>query len=1356
MSEKSPPHPGPHIREFVLPRGMKVIEAAKLLDVGRPALSNLLNGKADLSAEMAAKLERAFGVSSRSLLDMQSAYDSEKARGRGAGASARPYVPPFLQLRAKAIEEWAGSGIAPRQRLAVFLRILINSTGADLSLVNFPGNDDSERAGWDGEVENGQATPWIPEGKSGWEFGVNQDPKSKADGDYAKSVAATDTATMKETTFVFVTPRRWAGKGDWVKAKRSEKRWRDVRAYDASDLEQWLEQTISGQVWFANETGRDSQGAISLDTASAEWAADCEPPLSPQLFEGAIEANRLVISNKLVTEPYEPLVISADSRDEAVAFLSAVFSAEDRQFGAYRDRVVLFRDPATMTKVAAQVSNIIPVIASNEVERAFAPSRSKMPAFIIYPRNATNAEPDIVLETLNSEAFSKALEGMGLNRDRIDKLSRESGRSPTVLRRRLSKLRSIQTPDWAADTNLARSLIPLLMAGAWKSDAEVDKFVVSAFANDRSFEDIQSDFAALAKVDGSPVWQAGSFQGVVSKIDILFAISRDITAADIDRFFEVAWIVLSEGDPALELPDEDRWKAAIYGKTRQISGALRAGIAETLVLLAVYGPTLFKDQLTATPALRANRLIRELLTPLTGKKLESQVDNLCLYAEAAPEEFLKILEHDLQQEDSATLSLIRPVSSSPFGGTPRTGLLWALESLAWVPERLMRTVLVLARLAEQPLDDNLANKPSASLASIFRAWMPQTTASLEQRKAALELLAQRFPSVAWPILVDQFSHGTRIGGYSSKPRWRPDGHGSGSPVTRGEANDFALKAFELAMDWPLHTRQTVGDLVGNLDGLADELRERVWDLVDRWSADATEDDRADLREQIRVSALTRRVARHRARKGTRTFDARAVAAYNALEPTSPILRYEWLFRDDWVDESSDEFWDEDQDYRKREERIREQRTGALREIVADGGIGRVIELAERGKTATRIGWLLPDVLEDEQALIDATLQLAGDGPTTGSVQSAILSGLLHRLGDREASFVEVVGKQLSPSTLQLLLRLSPFQRRTWDLVEQLGEKASDSYWREVVPNHVDEADDLLIAIDRLLSVSRPRAAFALARFKRKELPAKVIFRMLGAVARPSADASGTYMLDRHWIREAFEFLNASGAISVEEMAGLEFQFIDVFDRDEHRLTNLEKQIAVHPEMFVQAVALAYKRKDDGEDPEELRARGPENAQALAVAGYHLLERLALIPGDKDGKIDAKALAAWVAKVRSGCAESSRAAIGDICLGKLLSRAPVDEDGAWPCRPVRDVLEAVLNEDIEAGISTALFNARGIHSRGEGGGAERTIAARYGGWAAIMEYKHPRVARMLREMEKRYLQDAEWEDTEAIVRRRLRY
>jgi addiction module HigA family antidote len=83
MPIKNPPHPGDFIRtEIIAPTGLSVTAAAAALRVSRPTLSSLLNGKANLSGDMALRIEKAFGVKMDTLMRMQSAYDIAQTRKR--------------------------------------------------------------------------------------------------------------------------------------------------------------------------------------------------------------------------------------------------------------------------------------------------------------------------------------------------------------------------------------------------------------------------------------------------------------------------------------------------------------------------------------------------------------------------------------------------------------------------------------------------------------------------------------------------------------------------------------------------------------------------------------------------------------------------------------------------------------------------------------------------------------------------------------------------------------------------------------------------------------------------------------------------------------------------------------------------------------------------------------------------------------------------------------------------------------------------------------------------------------------------------------------------------------------------
>lgn len=1348
--------PGQYVRDTALrPKKMTVTEAAKLLGITRPALSNFLNGKAAASPDMAARIERAFGISAQKVLDLQATRDATNSKTKAASATAKIYVPPFLSIKAKEIATWADANISARSRLAVFLRTLVNSTGLGLSKVDFSGNDDAERPGWDGVVTATEGTPWIPAGDSGWEFGADKDPKSKADHDYKARTKSTEKRVRDETTFVFVTPRTWRGRDKWVEDRKREKKWLDVRAYDASNLEQWLEQSIAGQTWFANETHRSTQnGVFALDKCWSDWANASDPSLAPSLFATAVRIARGAIASRLAEEPSEPTIIATDSVEEGLAFLAQVFTGDLESF---RDRVVVFSEKGVLPKLAAGSSNFIAVPMNRDVEREIAPFSQSIHSIIIYPRNAANAEPHVTLEPLNSEAFRTSLEEMSFKRDDIERLARESGRSLTVLRRRLSRVPAIRTPEWAAKENNAASLVPLLFAGAWHATNENDQIIVSLLAGGAKYDSIERDVQALARFNDAPIWSVGTYRGVVSKIDLLFAVAGAVT--ELETYFNVARYVLSEKDPALDLPEDQQWAANLYGKTREISGALRRSISETLVLLAIHGNTLFQSRLGLNVQTRAATLVKELLTPLTTRTLEEHERDLPTYAEAAPEMFLQIFEEDLKNTAPASFGLMRPSNSDVFGRCLRSGLLWALEGLAWSPTTLARAAHILATLAKVKIDDNWSNKPIGSLQSVFRFWMPQTAATPEARLVVMRQLADRVPEVAWQVCVDQFSTHNSVGHFSHKPRWRNDGHGFGDPVRNGQA--FRAAMIEMALNWKSHNKNTVGDLVERVHALNDEQQAKLWELVARWSnSTANDSDRAWVREKIRVTIMSRRGAMIAEKTQAHELTAAADAAYNALMPTDLLNQHEWLFRQSWVEESADEL--EDLDFQTRDARMEKRRTDALADILAQRGTEGIVQLAEMGQASGVIGALMARIL-DRNKVAQFVLASIPSPATDKWARKGLVSGILFGLpnDDVRSEVLEEVSRSMSQYDFARILMLAPFDGATWALVDALSPEAQDTYWQSVAPHWARQSDDDINgAVERLLRANRPRAAFDYVHFLFDDLKPALLLRLMKEVASSKNEPSGHYRLDPYYIGEAFKKLDASGQFSTEEMAGLEWPYIETLSQrygvdDARGIPHLENYLEAHPEFFAEAVAWVYKRSDGREDSEE-RQLDERQAENRAQQGWSLLETIRRIPGrNQAGEIEADRLLSWVNAIRQSCGQLARQKIGDSSLGRLLSNAPVGKDGVWPCEPVRDVLEKIQSREMARGMTVGRYNARGVHWRGEGGGQERELASQYRRWAEALELSHPFVAsEVLLHMAKEYEEEAKGHDTEARVERRL--
>jgi hypothetical protein len=381
-----------------------------------------------------------------------------------------------------------------------------------------------------------------------------------------------------------------------------------------------------------------------------------------------------------------------------------------------------------------------------------------------------------------------------------------------------------------------------------------------------------------------------------------------------------------------------------------------------------------------------------------------------------------------------------------------------------------------------------------------------------------------------------------------------------------------------------------------------------------------------------------------------------------------------------------------------------------------------------------------------------------DNPALAAKIDELLSGFLRKLPrEIRLATLRALAGSLSGDQIARLLKASPFEHDTWLFVDEQEPGPREAYWRDVYPGWLrSDSPDLNEAVDRLLEAGRPRAAFQAVHMAFGNVETSRLKRLLEHAGTRDGEVPGTYRLDPHYISEALRTLNGRSGVARDEMARLEFLFIRALDRAEHGIPNLERKLVESPRLFVQVLALAFRRSDDGEDPPEWRIQNEEQRQALALAAYTLLDRIRRIPGtDENGVIKDPDLRTWVTETRALCRELGRADIGDQKIGQVLSEAPAGADGIWPCEPVRHVLEDVASREIGIGIGVAVCNARGMHHVKDDAADERALAEKYRAWSRKLAFGHPYMATVLEEIALRYDREAEWWISDAAVRRRLR-
>ena len=1289
---------GEWIREHCLqPRALTVGSAADLLGIARPTLSKILNGRMELSVAVAARMETVFAVDAKVLLEKQLQTSDSQAQTAAVSAEVRRYVPRFLEVRAGDLVHWADT-LDARARLSVLLRRLVHSTGTALRTVDFPGNDDSQRPGWDGWVETNVGNPWIPEGKSGWEFGTTKEIGQKANDDFKKSLEQHSESERQTIVFVFVTPLRWTGKSAWLKEKKALNEWRDVRAYDAVDLEQWLEQSLPAQTWLMQELGQPTQNVRTLERCWDDWSVVTEPPMVPTFFEAAVEDHREKWQTWLNdTVSKKPFVIEADTADMGLAF----FCCLAKTVPDATNRILVFDKPGVLPSLVQGAVDFLAVVHSPDVERELASVRDKVRAVVIYPRSQRHTDGAVVLEETTVSMFDAGLKAMALGAERCRILAIETGGSLTVLRRRLAVNRVMQQPVWAeTGSEEGRLMAAAALLGTWKETTDAATLVAVSGQEPAVAE---SCWCQLRLLEDTPVWEIGGVRGVTSKRDVLFAAAANVDEPMFRRFCEAAERVFTEKDPAWGLSAEAK-RQLVYEvrEPPKYSGILKRGTADTLLFLAAYGKTLFGRRLGFDVEESVQAAVHRVLTPMSAERWESNSTWLPFFAEAAPTSFLSWCEDDVRTDQPVLKTMMRPVEL--FAPCPRIGLLDALEVLAWEKTTFPRAVYLLAKLSEWAAEDNYGNTPMRSLRAIFRHRMPQTLADAETRLVVLKRLLKDYPKVGWELSLLQVRRDA-IGTYASynhKPRWRR------RETEYGEPQAIVKALTERVVEWLLtqekYSADQLCDLVKLRSQLDEEKNRQVMALIEAWYRWGQPWQAVEkVRETLRTTVILDQTV-------SITIRSVAETLYGETDSKNAVRRNLWLFESSWnVKLEGESKGNSVRRYQEREQRLLTRRLQAVDEILTSCGAAGVLQLAEDAASPRDVGYTLAFVSNEAFRVVDFVTAVYRR-PKGKEVVSLLLKSLQEKL----PPVLQALYGRLPENDFVTLLLWGPCEPVVWGAAE-CSEACSDTYWKNVEPSVVSD-ENAEAVVRRLMKAGRPWAAFGTVEFRVDVLDIRLWAALLQQMAQTEPEHPSE--VDDEAIRGVFKVVDASSALTDEEKVRLEFLFVGVlgvrFVGDVSAIPYLDHYVSEHPELFVQALQWQFRREDGKEEDHPLEER---ERKARWQQSYALLEALRRLPGSDATTAEERAaqLEAWIRAVQVQAEAVSRRWIADRCIGNLLARAP-EEDGVWPPAAVCAVLENFRSDEMAKGVYFERMNRFGPHLVDDKGTESLKEAAKYRAWA----------------------------------------
>ncbi len=872
--------------------------------------------------------------------------------------------------------------------------------------------------------------------------------------------------------------------------------------------------------------------------------------------------------------------------------------------------------------------------------------------------------------------------------------------------------------DWNQHEYASELAIANLL-GAWNELNEADLEIVRQLANDEDYEKWTPKLREMLQQALSPVTFINGRWHVMDRKEMWQALGGRVFDDTLEVLKQCVVTVLSENVP-------------------KYSTGLRKGLAETLALLGTNSDALthFSRQHQGwKPKNTAGRAVREIFENADWKLWDSLYSLLPTLAEAAPNEFLDVVEIALDQSPCPFDELFSRERDGVGGKSYLSGLLWALETLAWDTEHLVRVCVILGDLATRDPGSLWSNRPANSLTEIIHPQYPHTKAPIEKREVVVKTLVNEVPDVAWNLLISLLPGQHQISSGTHKPAWRntiPENWVDG--VTQEDRTKQVTSYAEIAVSMASNDIDKLAELVGILYQLGSPYFDK---FLEHLSSDEIcgkpEDQRLKLWTKLTELASWYRRFSNKEPALIDKIVSKIEDVAAKLTPKSPFYLHRILF--------SSRAFDLYEESETGEKRLNQDCQQAIKEILADGGMDMVLQFAEIVEAPWLVGHFLGVIAQTgiDNRILPALLE-------TENTKLALFASAYVNCRQNINGWEWVDGfdtSNWSAEQIGQFLSYLPITKETWHrATDWLGESEKE-YWSRANANPYHTDGDLGFAIDKLIAYDRPYTAIGyLCQMKHNKQPwdkARSVKALIAAISSQEPPQE----ISTHNIIEIIKALQNDPDTDPDTLFQIEWAYLDTLDETYHRDASpksLENRLSSDPEFFCEVIRLSYRSKKESEHPREFSERDEDIAQKA----YKLLDKWKTLPGmQSDDQFLPEQFEKWLNRTKEACAESGHLEVALMTIGKVLIHAPPDPEGLWIHRTVASALNAKDAENLRNSFRTGILRSRGIYKIDPTGKPERELAQKYNQQAEEVENAgYHRFAVTLKKLAEEYEREAE--------------
>lgn len=1354
--------------EILVKRKLTVSDAAKLLNISRVTLSGILNGKKNITANIANKLEQVFGISLTNELIANNQEKLMSFSSTSKNIETPNYVPYFFEIKANDIVNYFSQEISGRIYFPVLIRYLILSTCTKIDYIEIHGNDDGQRSGLDGKViiPTQQGCPWIPDGTSIMEFGTSKDATTKITKDFEKRSRELDYSEQTQITYIAIVSQRYEQKDKWIQKQKSQSncKWKDIRVYDASDLEQWISQSIPAQVYFLNLIRKDIN-CKALPIFWNKYSESTKPKLSIKCFNDHIDKHSNTLFNFLDNNNENILSIYADSNEEAIAFVYACFS-QNYTNNKYTNNISNLNNIKSKIMSNALYNTIIVdqqehidrlakgnielIIILNNLELEADYSNSKIKYIRLLPNNLTiynKTRYSIQLSTISYSCLYEALEDMHCNN--IEHLIQKFQGSLTILRRSLAKDTSQQIPKWVC----IEEKYPLVVL-ACLGVIDISSNILDYFIEKNNYQNFEKVLSKIYNKYSEVLKKYENFYVASSPFEVLFYLIPHLTTTEIIKLFNG------------------------ISKYLDNSAVPQKNIANALAIIYFYHDTY-------------QRQVADIIT-----KIYSKIDNifftsdpLSIYAEIKPDIFFKNINEHFEKINHNSND------NHYFYSTDECFI--ALETIAWDSRYYLKVCMLLVNLIKKANEKTLeiiSQKAFNSICKILNPYYYLSICNEQNNYQDFIAIISKLVHIDHDIIFECFCHIYENSYHivnPNKPIWMP------IKIKRFDDIIISVDNFEslnteiqkiIFNNYNNYNFSKINIIINVIEYINIISRKNILNNIYIYSQ--KESNLFHILDiKIILSDFINRQLKISNTKANLNLLADINNLYEKIDVSDIVINSAFLFNQDLYFESpelenycqlsllseyKDRFYkikqlynlsiknsfEKYKEFNKEQELLtKDLRIKAIELIFESKGIDGIIQLILNVESSSLVGLYLKEVLEINELLKFITIFNNYKDYKYHKKYQDCIRGILSNLDDISLNkiYKNTLYTSLSDNGKLELLLLSKCNKLTWLEISKLDTEMQNNYWRKVKFQNLrlDEIKEYGIEtfIQCLIDNDRGKDALVILFELYEEISSDSLFLLLISYYKIN---NNSYNIN-YYIEKIFNIFSKRHDILLEKKVLLELLFIDnitnVFARTFHALYN-EDSLAFKQNktnnipnitQWIEEQPIAFFKfmidpKSEGNSLWHCYFSEKIHINWSQIC-FTLTMRLSFFPflSVKDDIIRKSKLQEWVKTIRDywlRTDDKHNLNKVDSYIGLIISNSPIDkDDNIWPCKEVRDIIENTPS--LAWGIYKGLINARGAYFINDDKPSENRIMEKCQQWIKGL-IAYPSIISILDNVRTKYL------------------